>query len=87
MLVTVVAVVIRGVAVFQCVVGGRDSFVSQLLNGIDVQHDVVLTSSTFALGLQLTAHKGERTFRAHVNFLLSPVLNSRWLCLRSVCSQ
>lgn len=49
MSVTIVAVVIRGVAVFQGVVGGRDSFVPQLLNGIDVQHDVVLISSTFAL--------------------------------------
>lgn len=51
MLVTVAAVVVGGVAVFRRVVSSGDSFVPQLLNGIDVQHDVVLISSTFALGL------------------------------------
>lgn len=50
---TIVAVFFRGVFVFGRVICGRYLLVSQLLDGIDVQHDVVLISCALTLGLQL----------------------------------
>lgn len=57
---TVFAVFVGIVFVFWRVVGGGYVLVPKFFYGVDVQHDVVLVTSTFALGLQL-ATEGHRT--------------------------
>lgn len=53
---TVFAVFISSVFVFGRIICGGYIFVSELFDGIDVQHDVVLVSCTLTLGLQLHIH-------------------------------
>ena len=50
---TVAAAVVGVVAVLGAVVRGCDALVAELLDGVDVQHEVVRVSGAFALGLNL----------------------------------
>lgn len=52
---TIVAVIIWSVLVFGAVISGSDTFVSELFNGVDVQHDVVFIPRAFTLRFQLCA--------------------------------
>lgn len=58
---TIFAAVVSTVAVLECVVSSSDAFVAKVLDGIDVQHDVVLIPRALPLGLNLSGRDMEET--------------------------